>query len=73
MCVDVLGCHSWGGNTHNISWVEAEMLLNIPSMQQDSWPTRDLPRCKSLVTRLSHCVHGETLMLVRSIQAVLSP
>lgn len=39
MCGDVLGCHSWGGNTGVISWAEAEILLNIPSGQQDSWLT----------------------------------
>lgn len=72
MCEDVLGCHSWAGNTGGISWAEAEIPLNIPSVQQDSWPTRDLSRCKSLVTRLRHPVQGETLRLISNSQAVLS-
>lgn len=72
MCGDVLGCHSWGGNTGGISWAEADMLLNIPPIQQDSRPTQDLPRCKSLVTRLRHLVRGETLRLISNSQAVLS-
>lgn len=40
MCGDVLGCHSWAGNTGGISWAEAEILLNILSCNRQPADTR---------------------------------